>query len=1504
MNIIPKLNLNDNPRLSDNLSLNDSYNMMLSKDGNLTTENSIQTNDVINNSIENYVGNFTYSIIYCISCNTELVLFVYNRNITSNKIIIFRYNEEYDKCYPIIDDFEYFGGKLVGDFTYNKDNLIISVGEYNENRINNIPLRVINLGKFPASKEELDNKTFINPDDKLALYDNRLHPICPEVIIPKVTTERINGNSYKGWYYIFIRYKISNNTYTKWLNTNESIFVDEYHQENIIDYHISKYWNTDDEFREKYEAEEDTAAKIEITEYISNNTDISSNSFKMTFDNLDSKYNIFQVALICLSKSYTKGFKSEDINIYKDENDNSIVNIVNFSGFNEYAVGDIIKSYYNYYNVKTLHSYNNRLYIGNYNEYEKTIDVSNISIKMDFFRKDVSSYYVDKQPQPSTIKAINENVNLLSGNNFIGNGWDGSTIPDNTINYNGETISVVTNPISFIKTIHLGANPGDVIETETCNAGDLITIGLRLSAKMRYNNQITELEVGKYYHTVEFKRVGLLIGHEIEWIFDGDGEKTGKGQYIISKTGKTSFRSLCLIYGSSLAEDFAPWLKFIEHDQHKIINYPYNITPTSEYRKYLFIAITRVDNDNKVIYNNYNDEGSYDIIKVNDEDVPFYNKSGSTINFRKGYYGSPYGQVFEDKWFFKDSKINICSSDDAVYRIYDDKTFVCNPYSWEMDWFKNYAGDKLIDQPTTPDTPIDKEKVTSSYSNKVVDSCGLSTNEYYSFYIHFINKYGEVTKGYPISMFDIKNSVIGTSKSLFELEKYESHIDVGNDPLFGNKNYAYVDKVTNKLGLLLLSLKYRYNDYVYDNTSTNSDEFYKYYFKFTIDKIPDDYVGYFMSYEKLDKTLLYAGLAEDSGINQINFYNDRLNFDDSIDFMFDKVVISKCNISFPNSTTFNHIATQNLIGDNYIKTYDVLEKNVKVCDAFNNIGRSTCLVLKINKSDVVTGNNDYIIKNCYFCCLVNSDHKNKYCNNNKYLIPCSQVNYSTENPVIGNPKTVFVTNNTVLYYMGNFYNTGLNIFQKPQEVNRSVENIHAITFKYKDYVPFESVCFNNKPSVVFFPFVGLSNTSKDTKQSFKTGCIVESKNTYDLFELRQITYDTQYPAILNNYDKNIIYTGTFTKTIRRSNVIQDESSVNNWRNFEVEQYKNINENKGSIVKIFGLGHTFMVHTEHSIFVFNNLDSIKSSNENTDIQLASIDIWDVNYQEFFTSKLGFGGISKEHHGIIDTFGYIWYDKYNNRIYRIDNNKFNAIDNNIKCYLDNIRPDDVIFANDKEHNRLIMCFYKNYKAIDTISYNYNINEFVSRHKYYFINAYTTKKNLYLFDNIYFYNFIENHYLDINVLPFYDDGFDGAYIDIIVNVNYFDIKFIESIRYKLNQIITTQNDDNKRTKVKDIYYPGDYIRIYNDINDTGNIDAKTPDPNNNINKVENYNKPYWNLGNWNFSCIRNNIADYINNKLTDKEVSRFYGNYFIVRFIFNYNNNRIEFESLDYKLTDKRI
>ena len=494
MDIIPKLNLNDNIRLVENLSLHDSYNMMLSKDGNLITEVSARINNVIALSIIKYIGNDRYTIFYCIPCNVELVLFVHNKN--NNKFIIFRYNEEYDKCYAIIDNFEWFGGKLVGDFTYNKENLIIAIGEYVEGSVGDIPLKTINLGRFPKSQ---DDKDFINPDDKLALYDNRLHPICPEVIIPKIVTERINGNSYKGWYYIFIRYKISNNTYTKWLNTNESIFVDEYHEENIIDYHISRYWNIDDADRKSKEAEEDTAAAIEIKEYISNNTDISSNTFRMTFSDLDSKYDVFQVALVCLSKSYTKGFKSEDIKIYKDENNNSKDNIVNFSGFDEYAVSEIIRSYNNYYNVKTLQSYNNRLYIGNYNEYEKTIDVSGITINMDFFRKDAAYNYVDRQV-PNKDKEVLEVSNLLS-NNVV----TSKDVKFITITHGNDTIKAVTNPLAYI------SNKNEIV-TKTLDTNWLVTIGVRLNCFTTLYNQEIEIEAGKFYYTVNASYLVLLVG--------------------------------------------------------------------------------------------------------------------------------------------------------------------------------------------------------------------------------------------------------------------------------------------------------------------------------------------------------------------------------------------------------------------------------------------------------------------------------------------------------------------------------------------------------------------------------------------------------------------------------------------------------------------------------------------------------------------------------------------------------------------------------------------------------------------------------------------------------------------------------------------------------------------------------------------------------------------------------------------------------------------------------
>ena len=72
--------------------------------------------------------------------------------------------------------------------------------------------------------------------------------------------------------------------------------------------------------------------------------------------------------------------------------------------------------------------------------------------------------------------------------------------------------------------------------------------------------------------------------------------------------------------------------------------------------------------------------------------------------------------------------------------------------------------------------------------------------------------------------------------------------------------------------------------------------------------------------------------------------------------------------------------------------------------------------------------------------------------------------------------------------------------------------------------------------------------------------------------------------------------------------------------------------------------------------------------------------------------------------------------------------------------------------------------------------------------------------------------------------------------------------------------------------------------------------------------YNKPHWLLGSWTFNYLRNIVKLNGINKIAD-EMSRMFGNYFIVEFVFNdaskeENNYRYEFEDFDYELSKDRI
>ena len=191
------------------------------------------------------------------------------------------------------------------------------------------------------------------------------------------------------------------------------------------------------------------------------------------------------------------------------------------------------------------------------------------------------------------------------------------------------------------------------------------------------------------------------------------------------------------------------------------------------------------------------------------------------------------------------------------------------------------------------------------------------------------------------------------------------------------------------------------------------------------------------------------------------------------------------------------------------------------------------------------------------------------------------------------------------------------------------------------------------------------------------------------------------------------------------------NTKNSWRIFGVEYYKDITENKGVITNLVGVGTTLLVHTEHSLFMFDGDNVLQTNDRN--VQLSVQDIFDMKYKEVFTSDLGMCGLQDDRAWIVDQFGYIFYDNDAHRIYKFGQGKIDIIDFDIVQFLNKFKPFQIRFANDKESNRLLIDLQIETYGIEpnnsiykrvTLSYNYALGKWISFHDYYFDEAFNTK------------------------------------------------------------------------------------------------------------------------------------------------------------------------------------
>lgn len=1457
MDIIPKLNLNRHPKDCQNLSLVQALNIKVSNDESCISNEELYEDNEHLYKLIGYNHPAGYNIIACIPCNTELVFFIKDKE-TDNVLDIYRYDEKTDELTAAyIGKFKYYGGKIKGTFTYNVEgSLVIAVAEYDSKNNVKVPLRTINLGN--SSDETIYSDKDI-PDALLS--------VSPEIKIPKlINYDYIQGNAYKGWYYLFIRFKINSIDYTQWFSFGYPIYVDTIEQRQIIRY----CYNRDTKFTSNkvvnllYPKDSDDGFGTGCSDYFSSEDDICNETFEANIYFNDDRYKIYQIGVICASKSYNKSFRSSDKFI--KENKSFVFDVKDLV---ETSISELITDNYNYFNVGNIINYKNRLYISNYNENSSNAKISDdvtkdikITIKESLIADRcnkydeaiivnsgaTNQYELDNPPKINLADylGVDKNTNVtISYPKVNESSTTGATIQ--YLKVSDKVTNFVLSTYSITSTINKNEH--------NINAG-LITIGHNVDGYITWFDEVNRYnhQTNQYVDGLQFK---IDIAGKDTIIIDID--KTGiiKGSsYINTKNSfNTRKQQSTLIPG----EIYNFFIHFVDKYGHITNGY-------------------RINNTDKVLI----DDKEYIVDRIDKQDC---------------YYAIP----IENDVYLGGNEIN--ADGIKIFKYFNETTkLLTNEYTDRsedyftfLNAFKNaykyFVNNKYAD--------VKWYQITKPYKEQC--SVYINNNGDRLFRIPFNESFDE----YPqVSTLDNR------------IKEHTSYIPTFNGIKVPNEYIGYCISYEKFEPLQRVTGLLTRNDFRSKDTIMN------------------DYSGSVVK----DNVLAFQDTINNKKSNSCLFYSSKFDIDDSIKLDYNLIRIEAVNCfdenDIPNydfmqrNFAFKYLHNLNkpqIEKYSWINTYPIINYKLNVANSAKDdrIGAGTCLEIN-NDYDLFnsytldtnygnTGNNNKI--NLYRATLLNCT-RNIYLSNNKTLIKLTDIQYITDNTkqysiTINNGLNGHYSFDGVIVYenAGMIFNDSDNKVRRvngndlyyPTSVNDSTYHTYQNDIPFLAYLQFpvcddyfyESKCFKNEPkTIMYYTKEGGQDASKN---KFWPGCIVTPANSIDLFENKQSSRDKLDSKTYTNYQEDLVSIDRFDKTIRRSNIIQDETRINGWRTFAVEGYKNITENKGKITNLVGIGTVLLAHTEHSLFMFDVDNTLKTQDK--DIQLLQPDTFDVNYKEVFTSDLGFGGLQDDKAFVVDQFGYIFYNNDFNRFYRFDNGQLAYIDDDIIEWLRIAKPYNVRFANDKFNNRiLIRCNYKVSGQVKhiTISYNYNTKSFISTHTYDFNEAYNTKSELY---------FINNEHDDTYIYKFNRIGYYCymSKISIIINEKFDIVKFLEYITYKLSKYNTSKVIDYISSPVKEsiIPYSGDFIKVYNDLSDTGNLNILV-NSETDKNTFGNYKKPYWELGNWNFSYLRN-IKD------TNKAplASRIFGNYFIIEFTFNQDtlnsrNSLIEFEELKYNLT----
>lgn len=766
---------------------------------------------------------------------------------------------------------------------------------------------------------------------------------------------------------------------------------------------------------------------------------------------------------------------------------------------------------------------------------------------------------------------------------------------------------------------------------------------------------------------------------------------------------------------------------------------------------------------------------------------------------------------------------------------------------------------------------------------------GLIPNQVYNFFIHYVKDDGSFTEG-----FQLQNTASDSFQFRTQVDGIPLIIMVNGDTLLANVD----DRISINSNLSHNRVCDVYNNFSASDREfgyfTNSEGIKMFKAPYINNspnaligveavnvQIPAGYVGAFLSYEEVEDNVLFTGYngskSCDSGTRPLYLYA---------------------------SDVFLH--KRNYKGVTYNVNYTLTSET-------SSTPGSEDLKFIINMG--IEAANDSLAQHMWLSPIPNSGevitlysyNKYVYCGDNKRLIRLTDVERGIEGTTITIKDRTdvatfnypgFIVSDIALLYDPNVFING-ETYPAYKSNNELIKSSYAVGTRYLKYCKYYITAkkFKKAPESVAY-------VSKGTVDRTLTADIVYPINEGDLYQLNPNDYNNQInKKALIEYDKNGLNITRFDKTIRRSDVISDESVDNSWRQFKPINYKVISENKGNITNIVGIGYYLLIHTEHSLFMFSADSTLTAGDK--EIQLGAIDVFDLNYKEVITSDKGYAGLKRKSAAIVNQHGYTFMNEDSKIIYSFDNGQLNIISADIEALLKNIDIKDVVFADDVvDRDRLIICIKLVDNTYITLSYNFNQKAWSSLHDYKFSAGYKTKNNLYLtnndiklysFDKVHSCNFRELQIKQDNKFPLYlsDSGeLNYSYVDVIFNDAFDIIKSLEFISYLLSEKLDYFSNINNAEGNLNRKFSGYQAIIYSDETYSGLLDINV---NNNPNSYNSYKYPYYDRGKWNFNYFRN----YVEREDSDDR-SLIYGKYIVCRFIFNNDNNvKFKLEGVEFKV-----